>query len=95
MSSRDCIIHCDIKPENILLDASFIPKIVDFGMSKFLGREFSRVITTMRGTAGYLALEWISGVAITSKVDVYSYGMLLIDIISGRRKRNTCKENKK
>ena len=49
----------------------------------------------MRGTVGYLALDWISGVAITSKVDVYSYGMLLIDIISGRRKRNTCKENKK
>nr|XP_040252715.1 G-type lectin S-receptor-like serine/threonine-protein kinase At2g19130 [Aegilops tauschii subsp. strangulata] len=82
---RDCIIHCDIKPENILLDDSFIPKVADFGMAKLLGREFSRVLTTMRGTAGYLAPEWISGVAVTPKVDVYSYGMMLLEIISGKR----------
>ncbi|KAF7097631.1 hypothetical protein CFC21_099428 [Triticum aestivum] len=82
---RDCIIHCDIKPENILLDDSFIPKVADFGMAKLLGREFSRVLTTMRGTAGYLAPEWISGVAVTQKVDVYSYGMMLLEIISGKR----------
>ncbi|KAL6880130.1 hypothetical protein ACP4OV_011695 [Aristida adscensionis] len=82
---RDCIIHCDIKPENILLDVSFVPKIADFGMAKFIGRNFSRAVTTMRGTMGYLAPEWISGMAITSKVDVYSYGMLLLEIISGSR----------
>ncbi|XBI40355.1 hypothetical protein VPH35_124952 [Triticum aestivum] len=81
---RDCIIHCDIKPENILLDDSFIPKVADFGMAKLLGREFSRVLTTIRGTAGYLAPEWISGVAVTPKVDVYSYGMMLLEIISGK-----------
>ncbi|TVU01778.1 hypothetical protein EJB05_52774, partial [Eragrostis curvula] len=84
-SCRDCIIHCDIKPENILLDESFVPKIADFGLAKFLGRDFSRVLTTMRGTIGYLAPEWISGTEITSKVDVYSYGMVLFEIISGRR----------
>uniref|UniRef100_A0A0D9W258 non-specific serine/threonine protein kinase n=1 Tax=Leersia perrieri TaxID=77586 RepID=A0A0D9W258_9ORYZ len=84
-SCHDCIIHCDIKPENILLDASFIPKVADFGMAKLLGRDFSRVLTTMRGTIGYLAPEWISGVAITQKVDIYSYGMVLLEIISGRR----------
>ncbi|XP_044956047.1 G-type lectin S-receptor-like serine/threonine-protein kinase At2g19130 [Hordeum vulgare subsp. vulgare] len=87
-SCRDCIIHCDLKPENILLDDSLIPKVADFGMAKLLGREFSRVLTTMRGTAGYLAPEWISGVAISAKVDVYSYGLMLLEIISG--KRNSC-----
>ncbi|KAJ1260463.1 hypothetical protein BS78_10G234700 [Paspalum vaginatum] len=82
---RDCIIHCDIKPENILLDEDLVPKIADFGLAKLLGRDFSRVLTTFRGTIGYLAPEWISGVPITAKADVYSYGMVLLEIISGRR----------
>ncbi|CAN7025781.1 unnamed protein product [Brassica oleracea var. botrytis] len=82
---RDCIIHCDIKPENILLDSQFGPKVADFGLAKLVGRDFSRVLTTMRGTRGYLAPEWISGVAITAKADVYSYGMMLFEIVSGRR----------
>jgi hypothetical protein len=82
---RDCIIHCDIKPQNILLDASFVPKLADFGLAKLLGRDFSRVLTSMRGTIGYLAPEWISGEAITTKADVFSYGMVLFEIISGKR----------
>jgi serine/threonine protein kinase len=82
---RDCIIHCDIKPQNILLDASFVPKVADFGLAKLLGRDFSRVLTSMRGTVGYLAPEWISGQAITTKADVFSYGMMLFEIISGKR----------
>ncbi|KAG6416936.1 hypothetical protein SASPL_124377 [Salvia splendens] len=82
---RDCIIHCDIKPENILLDPEFCPKVANFGLSKLVGRDFSRVLTTMRGTRGYLAPEWISGVAITAKADIYSYGMMLFELVSGRR----------
>ncbi|OMO62753.1 hypothetical protein CCACVL1_22655 [Corchorus capsularis] len=82
---RDNIIHCDIKPENILLDADFCPKVADFGLAKLIGRDFSRVLTTLRGTMGYLAPEWISGQAITPKADVYSYGMMLLEIVSGRR----------
>uniref|UniRef100_A0ACD5VC87 Uncharacterized protein n=1 Tax=Avena sativa TaxID=4498 RepID=A0ACD5VC87_AVESA len=82
---RDRIIHCDVKPQNILLDASLRPKIADFGMAKFVGRDFSRVLTTMRGTIGYLAPEWISGTPVTPKVDVYSYGMVLLELVSGTR----------
>jgi serine/threonine protein kinase len=82
---RDCIIHCDIKPENILLDKDLVPKVADFGLAKLLARDFSRVLTTVRGTIGYLAPEWISGVPITAKADVYSYGMVLLEIVSGRR----------
>ncbi|PIA26432.1 hypothetical protein AQUCO_09300020v1 [Aquilegia coerulea] len=91
---RDCIIHCDIKPENILLDADFCPKVADFGLAKLIGRDFSRVLTTMRGTRGYLAPEWISGVAITAKADVYSYGMMLLEIISGRRNSEHSEDGK-
>ncbi|XP_024518741.1 G-type lectin S-receptor-like serine/threonine-protein kinase SD2-2 [Selaginella moellendorffii] len=85
---RDRIIHCDIKPENILLDAEMKPKVADFGLAKLMGREFSRVVTSMRGTRGYLAPEWLSNMPITAKADVYSYGMTLLEIISGRRNMN-------
>ncbi|XP_074313248.1 G-type lectin S-receptor-like serine/threonine-protein kinase At2g19130 isoform X3 [Silene latifolia] len=88
---RDCIIHCDIKPENILLDSEFCAKVADFGLAKLVGREFSRVLTTIRGTRGYLAPEWISGLAITAKADVYSYGMLLFELVSGRRNASSAK----
>ena len=85
---RDCIIHCDIKPENILLDTEYNPKLADFGLVKLMGRDFSRVLTTMRGTRGYLAPEWLSGKAITPEVDVFSYGMVILEIISRRRNRD-------
>ncbi|GJY59626.1 G-type lectin S-receptor-like serine/threonine-protein kinase [Tanacetum coccineum] len=84
---RNCIIDCDIKPENILLDADLNAQIADFGLAKLVGRDFSRVLTIMRGTRGYLAPEWLSGGAITAKADVFSYGMMLFEL--GHGKRNT------
>ncbi|KAF0912562.1 hypothetical protein E2562_015256 [Oryza meyeriana var. granulata] len=82
---RECIIHCDIKPENIILDQEMAARLADFGMAKLVGRDFSSVLTTMRGTVGYLAPEWLAGAPITAKADVYSFGLLLFELISGRR----------
>ncbi|CAL5355299.1 unnamed protein product [Camellia sinensis] len=85
---EDCdakIVHCDIKPENVLLDDHYHAKVSDFGLSKLMTREQSHVFTTLRGTRGYLAPEWITNYAISEKSDVYSYGMVLLEIIGGRK----------
>uniref|UniRef100_A0A2N9HX85 Receptor-like serine/threonine-protein kinase n=1 Tax=Fagus sylvatica TaxID=28930 RepID=A0A2N9HX85_FAGSY len=80
------VLHCDVKPQNILLDDDYQPKVADFGLSKLLSRSkidhssFSR----MRGTRGYMAPEWVYNLPITSKVDVYSYGIVLLEIITGK-----------
>ncbi|KAI6680186.1 hypothetical protein NL676_034067 [Syzygium grande] len=60
----------------------------DFGLAKLMTREQSRVVTTIRGTRGYLAPEWITGRAISEKSDVYSYGKVLFEIIGRRRNYN-------
>uniref|UniRef100_A0A0E0MC39 non-specific serine/threonine protein kinase n=1 Tax=Oryza punctata TaxID=4537 RepID=A0A0E0MC39_ORYPU len=80
------VIHCNLKPENILLDENLEPKITDFGLAKLLSRSGSNQnVSQARGTIGYIAPEWISGLPITSKVDVYSYGVVLLELVSGRR----------
>ncbi|KAF7851211.1 hypothetical protein BT93_L4312 [Corymbia citriodora subsp. variegata] len=78
------IVHMDIKPQNILLDENFNAKVADFGLSKLLDRDQSRAVTTMRGTPGYLASEWLNA-TITEKVDVYSFGVVVLEIICGRK----------
>ncbi|KAL5573947.1 hypothetical protein UlMin_023544 [Ulmus minor] len=81
---RQKIIHLDIKPHNILLDENFNAKVSDFGLSKLINRDESQVLTTMRGTPGYLAPEW-QQLRVTVKVDVYSFGIVLLEIITKRR----------
>ncbi|GLJ35621.1 hypothetical protein SUGI_0715980 [Cryptomeria japonica] len=79
------ILHCDIKPQNILLDENYRAKIADFGISKLIGAEQTRTFTVARGTVGYIAPEWRKNVAVTVKVDVYSFGVVLLEIICCRK----------
>ncbi|KAF7112819.1 hypothetical protein RHSIM_RhsimUnG0190100 [Rhododendron simsii] len=81
---RQRIIHLDIKPQNILLDANFNAKISDFGLSKLVDRDNSQVLITLRGTPGYIAPE-CGHSNITIKVDIYSFGIVLLEIVTGRR----------
>nr|CAD1842953.1 unnamed protein product [Ananas comosus var. bracteatus] len=72
---RQRILHLDVKPENILVDENFRAHVTDFGISRLLGADEKSVITTVRGTRGYLAPEWFLGGGICEKSDVYGYGM--------------------
>ncbi|KAF5764830.1 putative protein kinase RLK-Pelle-SD-2b family [Helianthus annuus] len=78
------VLHCDVKPQNILLDASYNPKVADFGLSKLFqqGVKENSLFSRIRGTRGYMAPEWVFNLPITSKVDVYSYGMVVLEMIT-------------
>ncbi|KAG2538985.1 G-type lectin S-receptor-like serine/threonine-protein kinase SD2-2 [Panicum virgatum] len=80
------VLHCDIKPENILLEDDFCPKVSDFGLSKLTSKRDKVTMSRIRGTRGYMAPEWvIHREPITAKADVYSFGMVLLEVVSGRR----------
>uniref|UniRef100_A0A7N2KRN6 Receptor-like serine/threonine-protein kinase n=1 Tax=Quercus lobata TaxID=97700 RepID=A0A7N2KRN6_QUELO len=81
----DWILHCDIKPQNILLDSNYQPKVSDFGLSKLQNRSVftNSSLLKIKGTRDYMAPDWVFNLPITSKVDVYSYGIVVLEMVTG------------
>ncbi|KAJ9541186.1 hypothetical protein OSB04_027692 [Centaurea solstitialis] len=79
------IIHRDIKSSNILIDDDFQPKLSDFGLVRLLPEDKTHISTKVAGTFGYVAPEYAIHGQVSEKVDTYSFGVVVLEIISGRR----------
>ncbi|XP_039170366.1 probable receptor-like protein kinase At2g42960, partial [Eucalyptus grandis] len=80
-----CIVHRDIKLTNILLTENLEPKLSDFGLAKILNMEESKVFTEVRGTIGYMDPEYMSNAKLTCASDIYSFGIVSLQLLSGQK----------
>lgn len=80
------IVHMDLKPENILLDDNMVPKIADFGLSRLFGQDQTRQRTqNVVGSFGYIAPEYLYKGEISTQSDIYSLGLMIIEITTGEK----------
>jgi len=79
------IIHRDVKAANILLDEDFEAVVGDFGLAKLMDYKDTHVTTAVRGTIGHIAPEYLSTGKSSEKTDVYGYGVMLLELITGQR----------
>lgn len=83
-----CIVHRDMRPNNILLTHDFEPLVADFGLARWHSNWDINTEERLIGTSGYLAPEYLDGGKITQKVDVYAFGVVLLELMTGQRARD-------
>uniref|UniRef100_A0ACD5XVS8 Uncharacterized protein n=3 Tax=Avena sativa TaxID=4498 RepID=A0ACD5XVS8_AVESA len=85
VETHNPVLHLDLKPANILLDNGMLPKLTDFGLSRLLDQQQTICTSSREGTIGYMSPEYLHGDIVTTKSDIFSLGVIIMEVIRGDR----------